>query len=1126
MFKEARGLAGRLSLGFLVVFMTFSLRADQPPEILYASSPAGFIVVGPVTNTEVFANASVCDAAGNLYVTGSFEGTATFGTNVLNSSGGFAFDDIYVAKYDPAGNVLWAKRAGGSGKDYGTAITLDGTGGFFLGGTSDSQPCTIGTNSIYTYFKSMVIAHYDGNGNVLWAQRAGGWLKSFQVQSAVMTVNGLALDVAGNVIVAGSFFGNPTVGGNFNAQELNTSIALTNKSPSFYANSAEDLFLAKFAANGSLLWATNYGGTNTEYATSVAVDSTGAIYTAGSFVNVTVFGAQTYTNIGDGILLAKFSSAGDLVWSSNLSDPTNSNTGAAWAVAVDAADRVTLNFQFDDTAFHTVGFRYKGFIATNSVFATINVLAQFDVNGNPLWVKRSPFGGGGAPNGAQYQRTKQSNLALDKQNNLYLGSAGASIFKCTSAGLPLWTNTVPASPVGVTPGMAAMSVDDSYLTHVTTTIIGDKGTYITVGWTNLFPGFGGFGSDQLLFVLASNFVAVPPIFLQSPTNMIFQPPQPLKNLVQARAWPAPNYFWYINNSKLPSQTNFFLALGPTTFTNQTTYFVVATNAYGSATSIVVNAQAALSFAPSPPTNIYVLVGTTLAISGGASGTSAASYQWQFKGTNIVNATSPTLALPNIALNQGGNYTLVISNATGSLTSAPPSVVTVLPIGSIDSSFTNNNFYVSYVSTVSSLARLPDGGFYSANSYTVLHINPNGSVDTNGLNNTNLLTWYYRWNDRSSADQYLGPVTVLREPNGKLLVAGNFKVYYPTPATPTNQSRLARLNADGTLDTTFNAGVGPLNTIDGTNYTLIESVLRLTNGQYLVAGTFNKFNGLVRTNLVRLNSDGSLDLTFTSRSLAGSPSRSSPAIHALALQADGKILVGGEFDGAFGTPNPNLTRLNTDGTVDATFNQTTIYGFASVTSILPLSDGKILVTGGLNFSSPNNVGSLRFNANGSRDTTWLGVLPGKANAVTLTTSNRLIFGGSEFVRRTSYDGVTDTNFYNASSPFFVGQFTYAVVAEPSGNVIVGGSYGLRRLLLEPNLVVPSFSSGAGVSVVNGQFQLSACGGVDGQNIVVQASTDLVNWANVSTNVVSGGCISYTDPQTPPLPSRYYRLTVLP
>ena len=149
------------------------------------------------------------------------------------------------------------------------------------------------------------------------------------------------------------------------------------------------------------------------------------------------------------------------------------------------------------------------------------------------------------------------------------------------------------------------------------------------------------------------------------------------------------------------------------------------------------------------------------------------------------------------------------------------------------------------------------------------------------------------------------------------------------------------------------------------------------------------------------------------------------------------------------------------------------------------------------------------------------------ALILTASNKFVFGGNGFVRRTTYDGINDTNFNNSTASFFSGQITYAVVQEPSGNIMVGGySYGMRRILAETIYVVPTFSSGAGASVVNGHFQISACGGVEGQNIIVQASTDLVNWNNVSTNVVTGGCITYTDPQTPPLPSRYYRLAVLP
>ena len=87
--------------------------------------------------------------------------------------------------------------------------------------------------------------------------------------------------------------------------------------------------------------------------------------------------------------------------------------------------------------------------------------------------------------------------------------------------------------------------------------------------------------------------------------------------------------------------------------------------------------------------------------------------------------------------------------------------------------------------------------------------------------------------------------------------------------------------------------------------------------------------------------------------------------------------------------------------------------------------------------------------------------------------------------------------------------------------------MRLILMEPIAsVVPTFSGGSGVAVVNGQLQFSACGGVDGQTVIVQASSDLVTWVNVSTNIVAGGCISYTDPQLPAPPNRYYRLTTLP
>jgi hypothetical protein len=195
----------------------------------------------------------------------------------------------------------------------------------------------------------------------------------------------------------------------------------------------------------------------------------------------------------------------------------------------------------------------------------------------------------------------------------------------------------------------------------------------------------------------------------------------------------------------------------------------------------------------------------------------------------------------------------------------------------------------------------------------------------------------------------------------------------------------------------------------------------------------------------------------------------------------------------------------------------------VNGILPLADGRILAVGA--FAYATNTGVIRYYTNGERDPTWLGKAPGEVYSITLLQNNKLLLTGNGFIRRFNYDGLNDTNFYTGT--YFDDKFTYASLLEPNGNVTVGGDYGLRRLLLEttPQLV-PTFSSGSGGAVVNGQFQFSACGGMDGQTVIVQASVNLMTWVDVSTNVVTGGCISYTDPQVPALPNRYYRLSILP
>ena len=163
MYKTAASLALRLALqlflGLIIVLGMLEAKAEQPPEILTASSPQTYTINGGGgQESGITAYASVCDAAGNTFVTGFFSGQATFGTNVLTGSGGYGSDDVYLVKYDAAGNVLWARRAGGNAREIGRVLVLDGAGGVYLSGTTSSSPAVFGTNTLYIAYQSLYLA--------------------------------------------------------------------------------------------------------------------------------------------------------------------------------------------------------------------------------------------------------------------------------------------------------------------------------------------------------------------------------------------------------------------------------------------------------------------------------------------------------------------------------------------------------------------------------------------------------------------------------------------------------------------------------------------------------------------------------------------------------------------------------------------------------------------------------------------------------------------------------------------------------------------------------------------------------------------------------------------------------
>jgi uncharacterized delta-60 repeat protein len=182
-------------------------------------------------------------------------------------------------------------------------------------------------------------------------------------------------------------------------------------------------------------------------------------------------------------------------------------------------------------------------------------------------------------------------------------------------------------------------------------------------------------------------------------------------------------------------------------------------------------------------------------------------------------------------------------------------------------------------------------------------------------------------------------------SGKPLIGGTFTTINGTPI-----NRIARLNTDGSLDTTFNPGSG----IDNA----VLAIALDSSGKLLVGGQFNKVNGIVRPSIARLNSDGSLDTTFNAGSVDG-------AVQAIALDSSGKPVIGGGFTTINGTNRNRIARLNTDGSVDDTFNAGAIdgdvYAIALDSSDKPFIGGPFTT---INGTARNRI--ARLNTDGSVD----------------------------------------------------------------------------------------------------------------------------------------------------------------
>ncbi|WP_221029575.1 immunoglobulin domain-containing protein [Actomonas aquatica] len=229
-----------------------------------------------------------------------------------------------------------------------------------------------------------------------------------------------------------------------------------------------------------------------------------------------------------------------------------------------------------------------------------------------------------------------------------------------------------------------------------------------------------------------------------------------------------------------------------------------------------------------------------------------------------------------------------------------------------------------------------GQFSSINGFAqagVTRLNADGSRDT----------------DFDVGSTLNGTVTaIVVQPDGKILIGGSF-----TEFAAGTHNRILRLNADGSLDTSFNAGSG----FNGS----VLAMVRQDDGKVIVGGGFTTYNGTSQARIVRLNTDGSIDTGFNPGSGAND------SVWDLALQSDGKVVVTGSFTAINGTTRNRIARLNSNGSLDTGISFGTGANWGIYAVVID-NDGGFVVGGGFSTLNDTTRRSLgRFTASGALDT---------------------------------------------------------------------------------------------------------------------------------------------------------------
>jgi len=340
-------------------FGSFTLTATGNNDIYISKEDAlgNVLWVKSFGGPNVFAvsyGAISVDVSGSIYVSGTIDGAAVFGTTTLTPNG----QDDFICKIDANGGVIWAQLLSNTNDLVVSGITSDASGSLYTTGTF-SGTVNIGASSLTSSGSyDIFVAKFDPNGSVVWTKKMGG----------AGTDRGVSIksDGTGNLYTTGYFSGVSTF----------APFSLT-------SSGNTDVYLAKMDNSGTIIWSKRFGGPNYDEGDKICIASPNYIYTTGTFSNSIVIGTHTVTTGNN--YITKVDVSGNVGWVKQFGDGMG-NYAYIFGIASDAGNNVYTTGSFGGmVAFGTNTLSAAIITATSQ--SVDGFISKLDSAGNFLWVK-------------------------------------------------------------------------------------------------------------------------------------------------------------------------------------------------------------------------------------------------------------------------------------------------------------------------------------------------------------------------------------------------------------------------------------------------------------------------------------------------------------------------------------------------------------------------------------------------------------------------------------------------------------------------------------------------------------------------------------------------------------------